>query len=139
MALRTLKFSILFILIIGCKTIKQSDSESKKDSVRIEVQKIILPAVHDTITIENPCDSNGILLPFKERFSAGQGKVSVEAKKGKVKVYIKLKEYVTKDSIVYRYKYINKTQFVKEEKKWRFELLLVLVLGLLILLFSSKI
>lgn len=138
MALRTLKFSILFVLLIGCKTIKKSDSESKKDSVRIEVQKIILPAVHDTITIENPCDSNGILLPFKERFSAGQGKVSVEAKKGKLKVYIRLKEYVTKDSIVYRYKYITKTQYKDVEKK-SFPWYILIIGGFLILLFSSKI
>ena len=68
------KFSILlFVFLIGCKSTKQSYTSDKKDSVRIEVQKIIIPAVADTIFIENPCDTNGILLPFKERFSYGQG------------------------------------------------------------------
>ena len=112
------KFSLIFlVLLVGCKSVKQSVTTDKKDSIRIEVQKIILPAVHDTITIDNPCDSNGILLPFKERLSYGQGKVSVQANKGKIKVFIRLKEYVTKDSIVYRYGYIRKTVYKEVTKK----------------------
>lgn len=112
------KFSILlFVLLIGCKSVKQSSTADKKDSIRIEVQKIILPAVSDTIFIENPCDTNGILLPFKERLSYGQGKVLVQSKQGKIKVIVRLKEYITKDSIVYRYKYITKTEFKETEKK----------------------
>ena len=112
------KFSaLLFVFLIGCKSTKQSSTSDKKDSIRIEVQKIILPAISDTIFIENPCDTNGILLPFKERFSYGQGKVSIQSNKGKIRVVVRLKEYITKDSIVYRYKYITKTEYKEVEKK----------------------
>lgn len=112
------KFSLVFlVLLIGCKSVKQSVTTDKKDSIRIEVQKIILPAVSDTIFIENPCDTNGILLPFKERLSYGQGKVSVQSNKGKIRVVVRLKEYIKKDSIVYRYGYIRKTIFKEVQKK----------------------
>jgi len=132
------KYSFLFIFLLGCKTIKQSVQTDNKDSVRIEIREVKIPSVNDTITIENPCDSLGLISRFKSLNSYGQGKVLVESKQGKLKVYIKLKEYITKDSLVYKYKYITKTEYKEVEKKNFPYWIIFLAGGLILVLIQLK-
>jgi NADH:ubiquinone oxidoreductase subunit D len=60
-------------------------------------------AVHDTLTIENPCDSSGILTSFYSRIKIPQGRVVVRSVRGKIQAIVDI------DSIesVYRDKYRN--------------------------------
>jgi len=101
-------FGILSIyLIVSCKPAKTITVT--KEIVRIDTirdYKVITKygAVHDTLTIENPCDSSGILTNFYSRIRVPQGKVVVRSVKGKIQAIIDI------DSIesVYREKYKSK-------------------------------
>jgi NADH:ubiquinone oxidoreductase subunit D len=79
-----------------------------KEVIRIDTvrdYKVITKydAVHDTLTIENPCDSSGILTSFYSRIRIPQGKVVVRSVRGKIQAIVDI------DSIesVYRDKYRN--------------------------------
>jgi hypothetical protein len=79
-----------------------------KEIIRIDTvrdYKVITKydAVHDTLTIENPCDSSGILTSFYSRIRIPQGKVVVRSVRGKIQAIVDI------DSIesVYRDKYRN--------------------------------
>lgn len=106
------------ILFLGsCKSTHIQQSEIKHDS--IFVQKIITKydKLIDTIIIDNPCDSNGILLPFRERIKAQQGNVSIEAKNGKLRAVVHYYPMVSSDNYRVDYKYITKTVYKTETKK----------------------
>lgn len=106
------------ILFLGsCKSTHIQQSEIKHDS--IFVQKIITKydKLIDTIMIDNPCDSNGILLPFRERIKAQQGNVSIEAKNGKLRAVVHYYPMVSSDNYRVDYKYITKTVYKTETKK----------------------
>jgi hypothetical protein len=71
-------------------------------------------AIHDTLTIENPCDSLGILTTFYSKITLPQGKVIIRSYKGKIQATINI------DSIksVYEKKYRNmETSNVKTSTK----------------------
>lgn len=106
------------ILFLGsCKTAHIQQAEIKHDSVF--VQKIITKydQLIDTIMINNPCDSNGILLPFRERIKAQQGNVSIEAKNGKLRAVVHYYPFVKSDNYRVEYKYITRTVYKTETKK----------------------
>jgi hypothetical protein len=110
---------IIFVLIIfaSCKSNKVTTSIVEK--VRIDTirdYKVITKfnAVHDTLTIDNPCDSSGILSNFYSKITIPQGKVIIRSYKGKIQATINI------DSIrnVYESKYHNKqTSDVKVSEK----------------------
>ena len=99
-----LLFSIL--IVSSCKPSKVTTIVSEK--IRIDTirdYKVITKynAIHDTLTIENPCDSLGILTTFYSKITLPQGKVIIRSYKGKIKATIDI------DSIasVYEKKYRN--------------------------------
>ena len=103
------KLTFLFILscIISCKPSKVNTIVSEK--IRIDTirdYKVITKynAIHDTLTIENPCDSLGILTTFYSKITLPQGKVIIRSYKGSIKATVDI------DSIasVYEKKYRNK-------------------------------
>jgi hypothetical protein len=109
---------IAMVLILGsCKSTQIQQQETKHDS--IFVQKIITKydKVIDTIMIDNPCDSNGILLPFRERIKAQQGNVSIEAKNGKLRAIVHYYPLVSSDNYRVEYKYITRTAYKTQIKK----------------------
>jgi hypothetical protein len=100
-----LLFSIL--IVSSCKPSKVTTIVSEK--IRIDTirdYKVITKynAIHDTLTIENPCDSLGILTTFYSKITLPQGKVIIRSYKGKIKATIDI------DSIasIYEKKYRNK-------------------------------
>jgi hypothetical protein len=93
-------------LVISCKPLQ--NVTVTKEVIRIDTvrdYKVITKydAVHDTLTIENPCDSSGILTSFYSRIKIPQGKVVVRSVRGKIQAIVDI------DSIesVYRDKYRN--------------------------------
>ena len=99
-----LLFSIL--IVSSCKPSKVTTIVSEK--IRIDTirdYKVITKynAIHDTLTIENPCDSLGILTTFYSKITLPQGKVIIRSYKGKIQATINI------DSIasVYEKKYRN--------------------------------
>jgi len=104
-------------LVLSCKPLQ--NVTTIKEVVRIDTvrdYKVITKfnAIHDTLTIENPCDSSGILTSFYSRIRIPQGKVIVRSVKGKIQATVDI------DSIesVYRDKYNSslKNNTYKNEK-----------------------
>lgn len=104
-------------LMFSCKPLQ--NATVTKEVVRIDTvrdYKVITKfnAVHDTLTIENPCDSSGILTSFYSRIRIPQGKVVVRSVQGKIQATVDI------DSIesVYRDKYNSslKNNTYKNEK-----------------------
>ena len=99
---------IIFALIIvaSCKPAKVVTISEKIRIDTIINEKIIVKynAVHDTLTIDNPCDSAGILTSFYSKITLPQGKIIIRSYKGKIQATVNI------DSIrsVYEKKYRSK-------------------------------
>jgi len=106
-----MKKLILSLLIanffISCRPQKSIIIE--KERIRIDTirdYKVITKfnAVYDTLIIENPCDSTGILNTFYSKITVPQGKIIIRSYKGNIQATINI------DSIenVYKNMYINR-------------------------------
>jgi hypothetical protein len=108
---------LLLIFAVSCKPLQPVTiyrDVVKTDTLR-DVKTITkFKAVHDTLTIDNPCDSSGILTSFYSRIRIPQGKVVVRSVQGKIQATVDI------DSIesVYRdkYKSLLATDTYKTEK-----------------------
>ena len=103
------KLTFLFILscIISCKPSKVTTIVSEKIQIdTIRDYKIITKynAIHDTLTIENPCDSLGILTTFYSKITLPQGKVIIRSYKGSIKATIDIDSIANVYEKKYRYK-----------------------------------
>jgi hypothetical protein len=90
----------------SCKPQKSTIIQKDRISIAsIGDYKVItkLKAVHDTLLIENPCDSTGILKDFYSKTTLPQGEVIIRSYKGNIKATINI------DSIenVYRNMYVS--------------------------------
>ena len=98
-------YLLLFIIFLGsCKPSKVVTVVSEK--IRIDTiinEKVIVKfnAIHDTLTIDNPCDSAGILTTFYSKITLPQGKIIIRSYRGKIQATVNI------DSIrsVYEKKY----------------------------------
>ena len=114
----TNKLAILLLLltIISCKTSKVETQKSiiKIDTFRTEKIVHIYNSVRDTLIIENPCDSLGLLTRFYSKITIPQGKIIIRSYKGTIKATIDI------DSIknVYEKQYQSK---LKENEHITFE------------------
>lgn len=83
-------FLFLFLGIISCKTSKVETQKSiiKIDTFRTEKIVHIYNSVKDTLIIENPCDSAGILTRFYSKITIPQGRIIIRSYKGSIKATI---------------------------------------------------
>jgi hypothetical protein len=100
-------FSICVLLFnISCqRTVTNSVVEKLRiDTVRDYKVITKYDAVHDTLTVDNPCDSAGILTTFYSKIKIPQGQVIIRSVRGKIQATVNI------DSIaqVYEKKYRNK-------------------------------
>jgi hypothetical protein len=108
---------LLLIFAVSCKPLQNVTlyKEVVKTDTLIDYKTITkFQAVHDTLTIDNPCDSSGILTSFYSKIRVPQGKVVVRSSQGKIQAIIDI------DSIesVYRDKYkstMDKNTYKKEK------------------------
>ena len=88
----TNKLAILFLLltIVSCRTSKVETQKSiiKIDTFRTEKIVHIFNSVRDTLIIENPCDSSGILTRFYSKITIPQGRIIIRSYKGSIKATI---------------------------------------------------
>ena len=99
-----LLFSIL--IVSSCKPSKVTTIVSEK--IRIDTirdYKVITKynAIHDTLTIENPCDSLGILTTFYSKITLPQGNVIIRSYKGKIQATINIDSIASVYENKYRY------------------------------------
>ena len=110
-----LKYSIVFLLLFtSCtakKVITQTKEVIKNDTIIVTKDRYVTKAVNDTILIKSPCDSLGILKPFKERLKTAQGEVTIQSKNNVIQANINLDSIV--QSIEKRYE--SKTIDTKEK------------------------
>lgn len=102
-------FLLLLIITVSCrptKTTIEYKEVIRVDTFKIERSAKILPAVHDTLIIDNPCDSSGILSTFYSKIKIPQGQVVVRSVRGKIEASVDI------DSIahVYEDKYQSKSE-----------------------------
>ena len=98
---------LLLIFAVSCKPLQPVTVY--KDVIKVDTirdYKVItkFEAVHDTLTIENPCDSSGILTSLYSSVRVPQGKVIIRSVQGKIQATVNI------DSIahVYESKYRSK-------------------------------
>lgn len=114
----TNKLAILFLIltIISCKTSKVETQKSiiKIDTFRTEKIVHIYNSVRDTLIIENPCDSLGLLTRFYSKITIPQGRIIIRSYNGSIKATIDI------DSIksIYEKQYQSK---LKESEHITFE------------------
>ena len=99
-----LLFSIL--IVSSCKPSKVTTIVSEK--IRIDTirdYKVITKynAIHDTLIIDNPCDSLGILTTFYSKITLPQGKVIIRSYKGKIQATINIDSIASVYEKKYRY------------------------------------
>jgi hypothetical protein len=109
----------LFIIIIAnsCKRTKSIIIEKEKirfDTIRD--YKIITKfnSVYDTLIIENPCDSIGILKTFYSKITVPQGKIIIRSFKGNIQATVNIDSIENVYQNKYRYK---ETSNVTNSKK----------------------
>lgn len=100
---------IFAIFLAGCKpaqTVTVYRDVVKTDTLSKVVKITSFNTVHDTLTIDNPCDSSGILTTFYSKIRVPQGQVIVRSVRGKIQATVNL------DSIaqVYEEKYRSKAE-----------------------------
>ena len=107
-------YLLLFIIFLGsCKPSKVVTVVSEK--IRIDTiinEKVIVKfnAIHDTLTIDNPCDSLGILTTFYSKITLPQGKVIIRSYKGKIQATVNIDSIRSVYEKKYRYRETNLSQ-----------------------------
>ena len=85
---------LILLACVGFLSCKPSKSITEyKEVLRIDTiksEKIVekFRAVHDTLTISNPCDSSGILSSFYSSLVLPNGSVTIKSEKGQIKATI---------------------------------------------------
>jgi hypothetical protein len=110
-----LKYSIVILLLFTSCTAKKIVTQTKEvivnDTIILTKDRIVTKAVNDTILIDSPCDSLGILKPFKQRLKTAQGQITIQSKNNVIEATINLDSIV--QSIEKRYE--SKTVDTKEK------------------------
>jgi hypothetical protein len=125
--MKNIIFILSILLIVSCKPLQ--NATVTKEIIRIDTvrdYKVITKfnAVHDTLTIENPCDSSGILTNFYSRIRIPQGKVVVRSVQGNIQATVGIDSiesvYETKYRSLIRKNAKNKQIFVEKNviPKW---------------------
>lgn len=109
---------IIFALIIfaSCKSTQTTSVVEKirVDTIR-EVKTIEkFRAIHDTLTIDNPCDSLGFLTRFYSKITIPQGKVIIRSERGKIKAIINLDSVANVYDSKYKSKYNSEVKFYEK-------------------------
>jgi hypothetical protein len=111
-------FATLFIIFLNSCRTKQVVTQTLTTTIHDTIRDIRtverFKFVQDTLVIDNPCDSAGLLTSFYSKLSAPQGTVIIRSHKGKIQATINL------DSIksVYESKYrslVGKSVEIKEK------------------------
>ena len=109
---------IIFVLIIfaSCKPAKVVTISEKIriDTIRDYKLEVRYNAVHDTLLIENPCDSLGLLNDFYSKLTLPQGKIIIRSYRGKIQATVNIDSIRSVYEKKYRYK---ETSDVKVSEK----------------------
>jgi hypothetical protein len=112
------KILVLLIILASCKPTKTITTITEKvrvDTIR-DIRRVEkFKAVHDTLTIANPCDSNGILTTFYSKVRLPQGQVIIRSYKGNIKATIDLDSISNVYDLKYKSKYNQEVKLFEKE------------------------
>jgi len=134
-----LKYSIVILLLFTSCTAKKIVTQTREvvvnDTIILTKDRIVTKAVNDTILIESPCDSLGILKPFKERLKTAQGEITIQSKNNVLEATINLDSIVQSIEKRYESKFVDtkeKSDTLKVKYKTPLWLVLSLVFSVLL-------
>ena len=109
-----MKNKILIILALvsfaSCKplqTVTVTKEKIRIDTIRDYKVITKFNAIHDTLLIDNPCDSAGILTTFYSRIILPQGKIIIRSYRGKIQTTVNIDSIKSVYEKKYRYKGIS--------------------------------
>jgi hypothetical protein len=91
--MKKLLFLLLLIITISCrqtKTVTEYKEVIRVDTFKTIRTEKIFQAVHDTLTIDNPCDSSGILSTFYSKIKLPQGQVIIRSVRGNIQATVNI-------------------------------------------------
>jgi hypothetical protein len=112
--IKHMKNKILIILALvsfaSCKplqTVTVTKEKIRIDTIRDYKVITKFNAIHDTLLIDNPCDSAGILTTFYSRIILPQGKIIIRSYRGKIQTTVNIDSIKSVYEKKYRYKGIS--------------------------------
>jgi len=115
--MRSIKLLIFALIIFA--SCKSTQSTSVVEKIRVDTVHNIrtvekFKAIHDTLTIENPCDSLGFLTRFYSKITIPQGKVIIRSENGNIKATIDLDSVANVYDSKYKSKYNSEVKFFEK-------------------------
>ncbi len=109
-------FIFALIIFANCKSTKSTSFVEKLRVDTIRDYKVITKydAVHDTLTIDNPCDSSGILTNFYSKIKLPQGKVIIRSVQGKIQATIDIDSIANVYDSKYKSKYNSEVKLYEK-------------------------
>ena len=142
MKLTNKSYIFLTIFFFSACVAKKSTIEYKdrvvKDTVYKNITKTILKPIKDTLLIEQPCDTNGVLKPFKTILKNEKATIVIENVKGNIKATVNIDSILQIKEQEYKSKYRSKVE-IKEVDIVKYKVpfyhwLIHIICGLLIFL-----
>jgi len=142
-----MRFIILFLLIVSCgskKVITETEYITKTDTLIVKKDRFITKKVVDTLFVENPCDSLGILKPFKNVLKTSNASITLESVNGNIEARINLDSIISSIESKYKTKAVevvkeNTSEIVKYRTHLWIVLSLVISVGINLLLLKKYI
>ena len=115
--MRSIKLLIFALIIFA--SCKSTQSTSVVEKIRVDTVHNIrtvekFKAIHDTLTIDNPCDSLGYLTRFYSKITIPQGKVIIRSERGSIKATIDLDSVSNVYDSKYKSKYNSEVKFFEK-------------------------
>jgi hypothetical protein len=116
--MRSIKLLIFALIIFA--SCKSTQTTSVLEKIRFDTVHNIrtvekFKAIHDTLTIENPCDSIGFLTRFYSKITIPQGKVIIRSENGNIKATIDLDSVANVYDSKYKSKYNSEVKLFEKE------------------------
>jgi hypothetical protein len=125
-----MKKIIILLLLFGCgskKTITEYKDRIVNDTIIKTRTEILVERFTDTLTINQPCDSLGVLKPFKQVVSTPQGKYTLTGSNNVITADLDLKGYKEIWEKEYKSK-LDKNTIVKEKEVVKYKIPLWIIL-----------
>ena len=115
--MRSIKLLIFALIIFA--SCKSTQTTSVVEKIRVDTVHNIrtvekFKAVHDTLIIDNPCDSLGFLTRFYSKITIPQGKVIIRSENGNIKATIDLDSVANVYDSKYKSKYNSEVKFFEK-------------------------
>ena len=137
---------LLLFFFVGCVA-KRTTIEYKervvKDTIYTETIKTVFKDVKETLYVDSPCDSVGVLKPFEKTIITPKATIKLYSEKGSIKVDVNIDSIVDLKVKEFKSNYKSKIETKEVEVikyRYNFSFVLVLIISVLlnILLLKSK-